>query len=273
MSIFSSDPGAPGKKSRTNKPRIWTEGRQRARFELRAYLRVSLKHARALASPAAASVAATMGRFAARVTEGRIRVPASRLGRIGQALPSHRDVGAGIDTTARMIAEAARRAAGPEPVAPLTFRGWDGAVVGPVRDPVVTVIAAPPMPPEPPRIADPVAAAPLRPPARKNKPAPAEDPPDEDRATLEAIRSMIHAAEIEPKRPSRPQVPVVPPAPPPPRSAALPDLAPMEQRSPGPLFLASAAGLGHLFVALAWPLGAIKSGWMHLRGVDLRLVE
>lgn len=272
MSIFSSDPDAPGKNARKSKPRIWSGGRQRARFDLQSYLRVSLKHARALASPAAAAVAAAMGRFAARVTRGDIRVPESRLGRIGKSLPSHRDVGTGIDVTARMIAEAARRAAGPAPVEPLTFRGWDGAVVGPMREPVVTVIVAPAMPQEPVLPPEPVVALAAPAPVRAKRPAKAVEPPDGDRATLDAIRSVLQAAEIEPKRHSRVPAPVAPP-PPAPRSSILPDLAPMEQPKPSVLFLAAAAGLGHLFVAVAWPLGALRSGWMYLRGVDLRLVE
>lgn len=250
--------------SRRAKPAIWTAGGQRPRLDVGAFLRVTLAHARRIASGAAAATAAATGRFAARVFAGEIRVPEARLGRIGRALPPHRSVGRTMDRGARLLVLAARRAAGPAPVEALAFRGWDAAGTGLVEPPVVTVSVAPP-PAPPPATTAPAAEAPPPPP-----PPPPDAAPDPDRATLDAIRSLIHAVEIEPKRPVRSLDRA---APPPPRFAALPELAPMEQAPPGPAAQAAGAALGTAFVVLAWPVSAVRSAVMALRGVDLRLID
>lgn len=264
MARFPSDPGNPGNKTRRSKPAIWAAGVQRPRLDLQAFFRVTRSHARRVAARGLASAAASLGRFAARVFAGELRLPEGRLGRAGQMLPPHRSVGRGLDSAARLMAEAARRAVGAEPVEPLAFRGWDADSPGIVEAPVVTVTVAPPPPPA--SVAPP--PPPPSPPVKPAKPAAAAE--DADRATLDAIRNLIHATEIEPKRPGRAK-PKAEPLPP--RSANLPDLAPMEPVPPGPVFLAAGAALGIASVVVIWPVSLLRSGWMALRGVDLRLVD
>jgi len=264
MARYPSDPDRSGKRSRRSKPAIWTAGEQRPRLDLRAFLRVTLSHARRVSARGLASLAAALGRFAVRVFAGEVRLPEARLGRAGQMLPPHRRVGRTLDGTARLMAEAARRAVGSEPVEPLAFRGWNADSAGIVEAPVVTVTVAPPPPPV-------SLAPPPPPPAPRPKPEPTEaGAEDIDRATLEAIRTLIHATEIEPKRPGKTKAKVEPP---PPRSTHLPDLAPMEPAPPGLAFHAAGAALGLLAVATVWPVSLLRSAWMAARGTDLRLVD
>lgn len=263
MARFPSDPGNPGKKPRRSKPAIWAAGVQRPRLDMQAFFRVTQSHARRVAARGLAAAAAALGRFAARVFAGEVRLPEQRLGQVGRMLPPHRNVGRSLDSTARLVAEAARRAAGSEPTEPLVFRGWNADSVGIVEEPVVTVTVAPtPLP---------VAVEPPPPPPPPPKPAKAAAAAeDADRATLEAIRNLIHATEIEPKRPGRAKPKAEPP---PPRSANLPDLAPMEPVPPGPVFRTAGAVLGIASVIVIWPVSLMRSGWMAARGVDLRLVD
>lgn len=263
MARFPSDPDLPGKRTRRSKPAIWTAGVQRPRLDLHAFFRVTQSHARRVSARGLAGAAATLGRFAARVFAGEVRLSETRLGRAGQVLPPHRNVGRALDSTARLLAEAARRAVGAEPVEPLAFRGWNADGPGLVEAPVVTITVAPPPPP-------PVTLAPP-PPLTAPPPRPAATgAEDSDRATLEAIRTLIHATEIEPKRPGRSKTKVEPP---PPRSTHLPDLAPMEPVPPGPVFHKVGAALGFVAVAAVWPVSLLRSGWMAARGTDLRLVD
>lgn len=263
MARFPSDPGSGGSKSRRSKPAIWAAGVQRPRLDIRAFFRVTLSHARRVSARGLAAMAASLGRFAARVFAGEVRLPEARLGRVGEMLPPHRSVGRGLDSLARLVAEAARRAVGPEPVEPLDFRGWNAETDGIIEAPVVTITVAPPPPP--------VSVAPPPPAAAPPKPAKAAArAEDADRATLEAIRNLIHATEIEPKRPGRGKAKAEPA---PPRSANLPDLAPMEPVPPGRMFRATGTALGLLSIALIWPVSFLRSSWMAIRGVDLRLVD
>lgn len=260
MARFPSDPGDPGNRPRRGKPAIWAAGVQRPRLDIRAFFRVTLSHARRVSARGLAAAAASLGRFAARVFAGEVRLPEGRLGRVGQMLPPHRTVGRGLDATARLMAEAARRAVGPAPIEPLAFRGWNADQAGIIEAPVVTITVAPPPPP----------AATTPPPPVPPRPAKTATTPEEaDRSTLDAIRNLIHATEIEPKRPSR----FKGKAEPPPRSANLPDLAPMEPVPPGALFLTAGAVLGVAAVAVIWPVSFLRSTWMAIRGVDLRLVD
>ena len=263
MARFPSDPGNGGPKSRRSKPAIWAAGVQRPRLDIRAFFRVTLSHARRVAARGLAAAAASLGRFAARVFAGEVRLPDQRLGRVGRMLPPHRSVGRSLDAAARLLAEAARRAVGPAPVEPLAFRGWNAESDGIVEAPVVTITVAPPPPP--------VSVAPPPPPPTPPRPAKAAaSSEDADRATLDAIRNLIHATEIEPKRPGRTKGKAEPV---PPRSANLPDLAPMEPVPPGPVFLATGAALGIASVVVIWPVSFLRSTWMAVRGVDLRLVD
>lgn len=264
MARYPSDPDRPGSRRRRSKPAIWAAGEQRPRLDLRAFFRVTQSHARRVSARGLAGVAASLGRFAARVFQGEVRLPEARLGRLGRMLPPHRNVGRALDLGARFLAEAARRAVGVAPVEPLAFRGWNPDSKGLVEAPVVTITVAPPPPP--------VTRAPaMPPPPAPPRPAAAgSGPEDADRATLEAIRSLIHATEIEPKRPGRMKPKAEPP---PPRSTHLPELAPMEPVPPGPVFHAAGTALGLLAVAAIWPVSLVRSGWMAARGTDLRLVD
>lgn len=264
MARYPFDPDLPGKRTRRSKPAIWAAGVQRPRLDLRAFFRVTRSHASRVAARGLAGAAAALGRFAARVFAGEVRLPDARLGRVGQMLPPHRSVGRALDSTARLLAQAARRAVGPEPAEPLTFRGWNADSVGIVEAPVVTVTVAPPPPPVS------VAPPPPPPPPPPRLVKAASSPEDADRATLDAIRTLIHATEIEPKRPGRAKAKAEPP---PPRSANLPDLAPMEPVPPGPAFRTAGAVLGIASVIVIWPVSLLRSGWMAARGVDLRLVD
>ena len=274
MSSFSSDPGTSEKPSIKGKPKLWAEGRQRPGFDLRAFLSVSLANSRSFASPLLAASAARLDHFGARVETGEIRIPEARLGRSGVLLPSHAAMGRRLRDTAALVLAASHSALGAPPVEPMPFRGWDGTM------PETDVVPPPRMPVTPIPVVEDIATAALplaekpaaqRPKRPSSPPAPPTGRAEGDRDTLEAIRSLMHSAMIEPVHPVR--APRAPPPPPPLPTGvqALPDLEPPEPVPPGPLFNFAGQALGASAVALAYPIGMVQAGVAIVRGEDLRL--
>lgn len=262
-----TDPDPSANTARRAKPPIWAEGNQKPRFDARAFLGVTAANSRGLAVRGLATTAGQVGRIADRVAAGDLRVPQARLGRTGRYLPDHARVGHWLTQTAALAAAASEAALGAEPVEAMAFRGW-----------VAAPEAAAALPTE-----APPSAAPRAVPAETTADAPSVEPPvrlprtatppaphraDADRDTLEAIRSLMHAAEVAPTRPQRRRR--APPAPPQSRAANLPDLAPAELTPPGPLFRLGARGVAGLAFALAFPVGAVQAALSHIKGVDLR---
>lgn len=92
---------------------------------------------------------------------------------------------------------------------------------------------------------------------------------DADADIMQAIRSVVHMANVAPARPTR--LPPTPePAVPERRALRLPALAPAEPLPPGPMLRNAAVALAAVMVALTWPVAATQSLFAHLRGEDLR---
>jgi hypothetical protein len=252
MTSNLTEPSPVAPKPRRTKPPIWSDGRQAPRFDSAAFLRVALDRARSLASRGLDAVGLSARRGSAAFGDGTWRLAPERLGRTGQYLPGHQTMASALADFARLAEAAGAWAAGPAPVEPLPFRSWDTGQPG---------IAAPP-PPAP-------AASPLRAPPRRPVLAEADPGIAADTETLQAIRMVVRAANVQPQRPQRlPPEPA--PAPAEPRAARLPEIAPPEPLPPGRLQRASAAALGTLALAVAWPAGAVQAMAAHLRGEDLR---
>ena len=77
----------------TARPRIWVEGRQRPRFDLRAYLATSQGMARRDLDPALVEAAQRLMAFGQRVQGGEVRVGLVWAGRAARVIPSHGRVG------------------------------------------------------------------------------------------------------------------------------------------------------------------------------------
>lgn len=259
MAFFSFDPRSSGKKSGGDKPKLWTQGRQRPSFDMAAFLSASRANSCALAAPALSSIAGHLNGFGARVETGVVRIPADRLGRTGKWLPSHVTTGRRLRDTAALMGVAAETVRGSVPVAAVPAK--------------VDTLPAPVMQTAPVLVPDlAVAAREDRPPmARPRRPAPLPAAPVDaagERDTLEAIRSLMLTPIVEPVHPKRaPKA-----APPPPGGIeALPELAPAERRPDHSLFTLAGRGLGLLSVGLAFPLGLVQTGYACARGDDLRL--
>jgi hypothetical protein len=273
----SSDEFAAQRGARPAKPAIWAEGRQRPRFDLPAFLRVTGDRARGGAAAGLDRLAGWTGRLGEQVARGAIRVPEARLGRLGRALPSHQAVARTVRRAARLLAEAGRHAAGAAPVEPAAFRSWLDTVPQPVvtRLPGRSQTAASPVPSSVPSDAGP-APAPMTPPMAATEAAPRPEAPPADAETLAAIRSAIRTAAVEPRRPRlAPTGATAPAAPEPgaPGAHTLPDLSPQEPAAPGLLFRSATAATAWTAIAIAWPWAALRTGAQHVQGTDLRLLD
>jgi hypothetical protein len=248
-----TEPSSVAPKPRRTKPPIWSDGRQAPRFDTAAFFRVTLDNARSLAARGLDGVGLSARRGSAAFRDGLWRLAPERLGRTGQYLPGHQTMAAALADLARLAAAAGAWAAGPAPVEPLPFRSWDAA-------PPATGAPPPPAP----------ATSPLRAPPRRPVLSATDPGIAVDTETLQAIRMVVRAANVQPQRPLRlpPEPDPVPPTEP--RAARLPDIAPPEPLPPGRLQRAAAATLGALALAVAWPAGAVQALAAHLRGEDLR---
>jgi hypothetical protein len=74
-------------------PRIWVEGQQRPRFDIPAYMAVSVAIARRDLGPEMDDAAGRLQRFGQRVSHGEIKAHMAWAGRAAHVVPSHRRVG------------------------------------------------------------------------------------------------------------------------------------------------------------------------------------
>ncbi|MDP3264985.1 MAG: hypothetical protein U1E06_07120 [Tabrizicola sp.] len=213
-------------KVKPDRPEIWAEGSQKPKFEVRAFATASLHLTREGIAPLIARTASGTAGLSSRVAAGTWRIPAARLGRAERLVPSHQTVAAWIAATARLIDVAGRTAA------PESQRRRDRfARTAPVR----------PSEPAPPDTDLPTAPVSL------------PEPPQEDAATLAAIRSALDEAPAA--------------APPPPK----PDAPPSALAET--LTAAAGTALGWALTAVALPYGAVRATLAHLNGEDLRQIR
>ena len=216
------------------RPKIWIDGRQRPRFNLRAFGATSLGMARRGLLPEMVEAEARLAAFGQRVMAGEVSVRLDWAGRAGRVLPSHQRVGGWMSGLAGMFAGARALLVGPVEVqGDLAYPDLIGGPGSPVR--LRAVVKAP--------------ANPL--------PRAMEEP------TLHAIRSAIGTA-AQGGRPDQRGA----------GHAALPvkdaDAAGgMSQHLTRPLWRAGCWAMLGILLAFALPGGAIKAMLFHLDGGDL----
>jgi hypothetical protein len=262
MTLYLSDPGAPGEKT-PPRPPIWAGAPRRSAPDLRAIGEGTLLRSRKIGAPLVAAGAARLAGFAARVEAGTYRVNAARLGVLARVVPSSARVGRVVRGAATLIAASAETVAPPPPVEALPLRPWDGAPGAAARPaPVAKDLApAPRKMTERPRMA---ASAD----APRTTEAPAECV-EAERDTLDAIRVLMRA-EARPARPQRqPKAEAVAETAATPRALrgvdALPPLEPHVPTPPGLMFRGTARGLGWVFLGLMLPVGAAVTLWQVVR--------
>ncbi len=168
-------PDESPRKPEPAQPRIWAEGSQKPKFQLRPFAVASLHLTRHAVAPLIARSATETARFSTRVAEGTWRVPTARLGRAERLVPSHQSVAAWIAAGARIL-DAAGCTAAPEALRR--------------RDRFARTAPAQPVP------------------AMQAALVTRAEPGSEDAATLNAIRSVLGDATVAPTpgpaaRPSR----------------------------------------------------------------------
>ncbi len=271
-------PSAPTKASGDTRdaPRIWSEGRQKPPFDLRAFVRVGVRLSRQLARPALLATTRILANAAEGVAENTLGPRLARASPLGRALPPRDGVARGLTATGALMTAAADLAVPPVPTPPA-----DPEPVPPplliVRRPRQAELRQAPL-----RQAEP-APAPMAP--HPAAPRPAETA-DFDAPTLAAIRALID--EMRQPDPVVP-TPLAPVSAPPPAPAALPapsgrllltHAVPLTPPEPSPLTLTATlrslcyrmtAGLlaGAVTLGLL-PVGLVKAGRIHLDGDDLR---
>ena len=263
----------PVRKSRSDvrdaAPRLWAEGRQQPRFDLRGYSRVSLLLSRRMARPVLLGTARFFSEGAERMAENTLGPRFARVSRVGRALPSRGAVARGLESAARFMTVAADIAVPPTPAAE------PAAPAEPERPLLIS---------SRPRLARARAAAPLLPPV--------ETPPEPvavtdidsglDQRTMSAIRALIdETRDLRPAKPVVPRRPAPALALPPPSGRELLTLAvplmPPEPRRPTALESLRVRGV-HLAATvvaggvtmMALPVGLVRAVLTHLHGNDLR---
>jgi hypothetical protein len=267
MTLYLSDPGAPGEKT-PPRPPIWAGAPRRSAPDLRAIGEGTLLRSRKIGAPLVTAGAARLAGFAARVEAGTYRVNAARLGVLARFVPSSARVGRGLRGTAALIAASAETVAPPPPIEALPLRPWDGAP-GAIARPS-PVADDPPAPlarkaPDSPRSA--------APPAALRTTEATDENIEAERDTLDAIRTLMRA-EARPTRPQRqPKAETAAETTAAPRALrgvdALPPLEPHVPTPPGFLFRGAAKGLGWAFLALMLPVGGVVTLWLVLRGREV----
>lgn len=103
-------------------PRIWVEGQQRPRFDMRAYLATSLGMARRDLDPEIVEAVQRLQGFGQRVQRGEIRVAVAWAGPVARIVPSHGRAGGWMLALAQLLSDS-RRLILPdeEPDAPIAY--------------------------------------------------------------------------------------------------------------------------------------------------------
>ncbi len=282
---FRSSTNSPAKGR--NAPRLWVEGQQQPRFDLRGYSRVSLLLSRRMARPLLLGTAQLLHGGAERMADNTLGPRFARASRVGRAMPSRDTLAQGLDAMASFMTVAADLAvpppempAFPEPLETpqLTNRRARRTSAQETSGETPVVDAHEPVM----QVMPPTDAAPAEPVPARDPATPDDTGPDLDAPTLAAIRALIE--ETRDVRPTRPAAPHRRKAPPPPEPVSgrvllthgVP-LAPPEP--PLPTFaqilsaraLRLAAGLvAGAFTLLTLPVGLVQAVVTHLQGNDLR---
>ena len=247
---MSSDPQRRSRKRpapvESERPKIWAEGEQRARFSMRGLRQATLHLSREAVAPLNAWAARALRRGAVSIAGGTGRIPEANLGRLARFVPSHLRVAAWVRNAGAVLAHASAVAdpdvaRGNALVAEVEKHLWpdDGGAV-------------PPDMPAPAAGPAPSPFGPDAPPVVLAEPAPEPDP-------LAAIRGDLEGMpELETEAPGT-RGPALTPAP------------------PGPVATMAIQMLGYLVgwatVILALPYGVLRSLWLWLaQNVDLRRV-
>ncbi len=241
------------------RPNIWAEGEQRPSFNLRAFGRAGLHLSREGVAPLHAWAARTTRRVAVNVKNGAGRIPEEKLGRAARFVPSHLRVAAWIKNGAAILSHASATAdpdvkRGNALVMEIEPHLWPVDEVAPIpASPQPTAPDAPPVKP------DPIEA----PPVVLAEPMPEEDPLAAIRDELAEDLAPGAAGNRRPKKAKRPAY--VPPSGP-----AIPPSPPGEVATGAIQVFGFMLGWLSSFAAL--PYGLAKAGWLHIKGVDLRLI-
>ena len=220
------DPGAA-------QPRIWVEGRQQARFDVKAFASVSTTLTRRTLGPLLNRASVRVMAFGLRVEQGDLRPDLAWMGRAARAVPSHQAVGRALAGLGACLTQAAAIAL-PTPIQnDTTYRD----LIQPMR--VVQSDTG--------RLAKPVST-------RKK--------PQSDETTLRAIRAMM----LEPD-----PLPEVPRARGKATQAGQPKpaMAKASRLAGHALTTVLAQMIGWAMLVAVYPYGAGKAVFVHLNGGDL----
>ncbi len=265
--MFLNRPSAKQRKTsaRAGAPSLWVEGSQRPRFDIRAFVRVSLLLSRAAARPVLLNGSSLLVHAAEQMVENTLGPRLSRASRLGRALPSREGVAQAIVATAVLIAKAADLAASPPAAEP-------EPTPAPVRPPLLvnrrSYPSALPMPPAEPDT-----------PGLKATVATSRDVDyDFDAPTLAAIRALIDDMRDPPKVAPKRRVPAA--LPPPSGLVLLSHAVPLSppERLPRTIpetladhaFNLASAMLAAVVTLCVMPVGLVKAALAHLNGQDLR---
>ena len=215
-------------------PKIWVDGCQRTRFDVAAFLAVSLTMTRRLIGPMLTRTAPRIGAFGARVASGKLRPNLHWMGRAERIVPSHQSVGTAIRVMGRIIAQAA-------------------TVIAPPNIPEALIAY--------PNLIRPTSAASAQSNPLQTEPRVTPTHPLPEGETLRAIRLMIGQDDLPPARNTRP----VPPEPK--TSAGL--RTRLARLSGHALHSISAQMIVWGLLVLAFPVGAAKALIFHFDGGNL----
>lgn len=268
---------------RQDTPRVWSEGRQKPRFDLRGFARVSLILSRQMARPLLTESARIFGGGAGWMGENTLGPRLARASLLGRALPARARVARGLDAAAGFLMTAADIAVPPPLGAlPPELPEFDPAQI--TRRPrqadrrLAELAAKPPQ-------ADPAPAPVTAPPVDKaDRTDTAIGTAELDEPTVAAIRAMIkETRNITPTRPkpSARRAVAVPVVPDPPTGRVLLTRGiPLNPPEPHPPTMAERVSTRTVFVAagvvagavtlLTLPVGMVRAGLKHLIGHDLR---
>ncbi|MEO6298824.1 MAG: hypothetical protein ABIV25_08650 [Paracoccaceae bacterium] len=244
----------------STRPRIWVEGQQQPKFDLRAWTKVSMAITCRTLGPGMAKTATGIDHYGQSVLRGD-RVPnLAWAGRAGKFIPSHQLTGAVITGSAQLLADA-KQVVLPEPLddEPIAYPNL-------IRPSFAATPEQPSRPQRSPALDVAFVAAATMPPGSDTSAHALADEP-----TLRAIRSLIGETDAAAsERPARP-----------PKHTTLPPLAVPIPPEPTLLQTIQSAGkrliwgcsvqmLAWTLVGLAFPIGAVKATVFHLNGGDLR---
>jgi hypothetical protein len=276
---------------RTERPPIWSEGRQNPPFELGAFARASHIYGREALTGLLRRCAASAHDAGEMVASGRWRVPPERLGRSGRFLPHHQSVAGAIAGAGRLLSLTSQVLCPAEAEEPMPSSIFQPAPPKPRPAPVLTLVAQQETRPEP------AAEAPAESGAAPIRPHPADPALAAIRVVMggkaeaEAPPAQVPALGPVRRRPSRLQLrdsgPAVPAtAPDPIATAPLAAPAPAEPVPAEPALAArpagslrrlgaktTARGLAYGLLAMSLPWGAVRAVIAHLDGVDLRKLD